>query len=210
VHALLLGGAVVVWAVLHSWLATTRVKHSVAQSVGSEAARAYRLVYNVVSVVSFVPVAWLLWSLPDRPLYEIPTPWAIGMRAIQVAAVVLAAVTLFQTGAFAFAGLSQILGETDNAGLSTTGFYRVVRHPLYLFGLIFIWLAPSMTLNQLVVTIVFSGYFFVGAVLEERRLVQEFGEAYITYRAKTPMILPRLRRRPRTHPDNRAEDGRTQ
>ena len=67
-----------------------------------------------------------------------------------------------------------------------------MRHPLYLFGLMFLWFSPAMTVNQLVVTIVFTAYLFIGPLLEERRLEQEFGSAYREYRAKTPMMFPRI------------------
>jgi methanethiol S-methyltransferase len=194
VQVVRLGGAVVAWAALHSWLASTKMKASAVKNLGPEASRAYRLAYNVISVISFAPVAWLLWSMPDRQIYAVPAPWAFAMLGIQGTAVALAAVTLVQTGASQFAGLSQILSHTESNQLSTTGFYGLVRHPLYLFGLIFIWLTPTMSVNQLVVTIVFTAYFFIGAVLEEQRLVQEFGEVYTTYRANTPMIIPRVRR----------------
>ena len=81
-----------------------------------------------------------------------------------------------------------------------TGFYALVRHPLYLFGLIFLWFSPQMSANQLVFTIVSSAYLFVGALLEEKRLVREYGAEYESYRAVTPMIIPRVRLRPRASP----------
>jgi protein-S-isoprenylcysteine O-methyltransferase Ste14 len=60
-----------------------------------------------------------------------------------------------------------------------------------------------MTLNQLTVNIVLTTYLFIGPILEERRLVQEFGAAYEDYRARTPMMIPGLKPGQRTS-DTRA------
>jgi protein-S-isoprenylcysteine O-methyltransferase Ste14 len=75
----------------------------------------------------------------------------------------------------------------------TNGLYRYVRHPLYTAGLLFIWLIPVMTVNLLALNIGLTAYLIVGARYEERKLVKEFGEEYLHYRERTPMLIPRLR-----------------
>jgi methanethiol S-methyltransferase len=35
-------------------------------------------------------------------------------------------------------------------------------------------------------------YILVGAVLEERKLLHEFGDVYARYQQETPMLLPRF------------------
>jgi protein-S-isoprenylcysteine O-methyltransferase Ste14 len=112
----------------------------------------------------------------------------------QAASLVLLFLAFLQTGPLAFVGIAQLAGERSSSGLATTGFYGLVRHPLYLFGLILLWLTPSMSVNQLTVSTVLTVYLFVGAILEERRLVKEFGSAYEDYRRNTPMIIPFTRR----------------
>jgi protein-S-isoprenylcysteine O-methyltransferase Ste14 len=37
---------------------------------------------------------------------------------------------------------------------------------------------------------IISGYFVVGAILEERKLVKHFGDAYRTYQQRVPMLFP--------------------
>ncbi len=136
----------------------------------------------------------MLWRLPDRQLYAIPAPWGAVMWAIQAGAAGLAVVTLLQTDALHFAGIAQVLGRSASGSLVQSGMYGIVRHPLYLFGLILLWFSPHMSANQLTVTIALTLYLFVGALFEERRLAGEFGEAYAAYKSRTPMIIPRVRR----------------
>lgn len=197
-QALALAGAVGLWAAVHSWLASIRMKDLARRHLGGAGARAYRLFYNVFSLVSLIPILLMWRVLPDRGLYDVAAPWAYLMLAGQAASLVLLFLAFLQTGPLAFAGIAQLMSEEASSGLTTTGFYGLVRHPLYLFGLIFLWLTPSMTVNQLTVSAVLTIYLFVGAILEERRLVRDFGAVYEDYRRDTPMIIPLARRATRT------------
>ena len=155
--------------------------------------RFYRFGYNIFSVVSFLPILWLMVALPDRMLYRIPSPWIYLSLAGQLAAVVLLVVGVLQTDTLAFVGLRQLFeGNERSSRLVTSGLYRWVRHPLYTAGLLFIWLTPVMSQNSLVVFIAATVYILVGALFEEHKLEREFGAAYCAYKAVTPMLIPGL------------------
>jgi len=83
-------------------------------------------------------------------------------------------------------------GDSKPADLVTTGLYGYVRHPLYSAGLVFIWFSPEMTVNRLVLWIVFSFYLLIGAWFEERKLLRDFGSTYAEYKARTPMLIPKI------------------
>ncbi|NOH03709.1 MAG: isoprenylcysteine carboxylmethyltransferase family protein [Chloroflexi bacterium] len=74
----------------------------------------------------------------------------------------------------------------------TRGLYRLVRHPLYTFSLVFIWLTPVMSQNSLALYTGATLYLLIGAYFEERKLLRDFGEAYAEYKRKTPMLIPGL------------------
>jgi protein-S-isoprenylcysteine O-methyltransferase Ste14 len=185
-----LAGAVVLWGALHSWLASLRAKAAAQRTLGATGSRWYRLAYNAFAAVSFVPVLVLLKALPDQGLYAVRPPWLYLMLAGEGAAAILLLFGLLQTDPIDFIGLREKHGNDPSARLITTGFYRWVRHPLYLFGLLLLWLTPVMTVNLLTVFLLLTAYIFIGAAFEERRLVQEFGSAYTEYRRRTPMIFP--------------------
>ena len=186
--------AVFIWGVVHSMTASLGVKGWARRTLGVTGMRFYRLGYNVFSVMSFLPVLWLMVVLPDRELYRIPAPWVYLSLAGQLLAVVILGTGVLQTGALSFVGLRQLVEEKEHSPrLVTGGVYRWVRHPLYTAGLLFIWLTPVMSLNSLVVFIAATVYILVGAFFEERKLEREFGQTYVEYKARTPMLIPGLK-----------------
>jgi len=76
------------------------------------------------------------------------------------------------------------------ARLSIRGPYCWVRHPFYFFGIVAIWACPSLTADRILFNLLFTGWIVLGAKLEERDLVAEFGNAYRAYQNTVPMILP--------------------
>ena len=88
------------------------------------------------------------------------------------------------------------------------GPYRWVRHPLYLFSLIIIWSGPVFTVDRLLHNGLWTIWILIGATLEERDLVDCFGEAYRSYQKTVPMLLPKSvkplipesRAHPKKHP----------
>jgi len=191
---LLLVLASIVWGVVHSILASHAVKEAARRFFGPVSDRLYRFSYNLFSVASLFPILMMLLTFPDQSLYAIPEPWVYLTVLLQGAAAFALIAGVMQTGPFEFAGLTQLsgLGTEATSKLVTDGLYAYVRHPLYTAGLVFIWAMPEMTLNRLVLWIVFSLYLVVGAFFEEQRMLKEFGQAYVDYKAKTPMLWPKF------------------
>jgi len=181
------------WGAVHSFLASLVAKNTVQIRAGQGPIRLYRLGYNVFAAASFLPVLWLMVSLPDQPLYRVPAPWSFLMLAGQVLAALLLVVGILETDTLSFVGLRQIVQGEKPASLVTTGLYRLVRHPLYTAGLLFLWLSPSVSVNSFTVYLALTAYILIGARFEERKLLREFGEAYAEYRKATPMLIPGLK-----------------
>jgi protein-S-isoprenylcysteine O-methyltransferase Ste14 len=187
-----------IWGVLHSLTASHAAKAFARKVLGDRHADGlYRLLYNVVSVVTFLPLMAVAAILPDQPLYRFPDqliPFTILIQVVCVIAVLLAVI---QVDLWSFMGLRQLLRWLENANtpdsparLIRSGMFALMRHPIYFFSLVALWLTPVMSLNTFTLFVCFTIYFWVGSIFEERKLVAEFGEDYKQIQQKVPRIVP--------------------
>lgn len=183
--------AMAIWGVVHSILASHFVKDILKGFLGGMM-RFYRLGYNALAVITFTPILYLTYGLPNRIIYQVPSPWNLLMIGGQLLSAILLLIAVLQTDTLSFVGLRQLFEDEGPGQLVTRGLYRVVRHPLYTFSLLFIWLTPTMSQNSLTLYIGVTIYVLVGAYFEERKLLRDFGDAYAEYRRKTPMLIPGL------------------
>jgi protein-S-isoprenylcysteine O-methyltransferase Ste14 len=184
--------ATVAYAAIHSLLASLEAKAWARQRFGPAADRWYRLFYNLFAIITGLPILALLSIFPGQLLYQIPFPWILISTLGQLASMIIFVFGVLQTDLWHFMGLRQIMTGTDDEHpiMITNGLYNWVRHPLYTCVLLLIWLMPVMTVNMLTIFILFTIYLIVGARLEEKRLVHEFGDQYRTYQERVPMLLP--------------------
>lgn len=196
---LLLIFAIFVWGFVHSLLASSPTKERVRRWFGAGSDRWYRLSYNMIGILTFLPILGLLAMDPGETLYMIPSPWSYLALAGQLLAVAALGIGLLQTGVWSFLGFEQLLVQSagSESRMVTSGLYRWVRHPLYTAGLVFIWMTPVMTVNLLVLNIGLTIYLVVGAIYEERKLVREYGDDYISYQHDVPMLIPLVKGRPK-------------
>jgi len=80
--------------------------------------------------------------------------------------------------------------EPSGLEFSMKGFYRFVRHPLYLGFTIAFWAAPRMTVGHLVFAVATVAYMLLAVQLEERDLVRVYGNVYRAYRKRVSMLVP--------------------
>jgi protein-S-isoprenylcysteine O-methyltransferase Ste14 len=185
--------SLLLWGLIHSILASLSFKSFLASLLGKSLMRGYRLFYNIFSLVTFLPILYLVATLPNAPLYSVPAPVSYAMILGQGLGAVLLIVGVLQTDTLSFVGLRQLVREESPAALVTNGLYRLVRHPLYTAGLLILWLSPQVTVNSFTLYVGATVYILVGAYFEERKLLREFGAVYAEYKSKTPMLIPWLK-----------------
>ena len=143
-------------------------------------------------------LALLLWQW--RPIPEIV--WRVADPQLAAAFIGLSLVgwlivllSTFMISHFELFGLYQVimnlLGRTiPSAQFKTPYLYKFVRHPIYLGFIIAFWATPVMTVGHLLFAAVTTAYILVGIFLEERDLVETFGDEYRRYRARVSMLVP--------------------
>jgi len=60
---------------------------------------------------------------------------------------------------------------------------------MYFAVIIYLW-CQTFRLTDIVVNSVLTAYVIIGTMLEERKLVLEFGASYIQYQKEVPMLIP--------------------
>ena len=182
------------WGALHSLMISRGVVTRLERRFGDRY-RYYRLFYNVTAVLTLVPVLLFSRSLSREPFFT----WTGAWRPVQLL-LAMGALALFYWGARhydlqQFLGLRQIRehesgkGLTRAGGLDRSGVLGLIRHPWYAGGILLLWARP-LDGAALVTSLVLSLYLVVGAFLEERKLVAEFGEEYRRYQQEVPMFFP--------------------
>ena len=187
------------WCVVHSVLISRSLTTRLAAAM-PRLYSYYRLLYVVFSVVSIAPPLWYQSTVPAVLFFSWPFPWNV-LRWLGI----LAGVAVIYAGARrydqrVFFGLAQIRSRgKDAAGekiaFSRSGILGRIRHPYYSGGIVFLLFWGDVTSVTVITRVVLIAYLVIGTVIEERKLLLEYGEEYESYRQSVPMFLPRLRRR---------------
>ncbi len=96
---------------------------------------------------------------------------------------------------FELFGLHQVANNLAGRSMPVPRFrtplyYQFVRHPIYLGFIIAFWAAPTMTAGRMLFAAVTTAYIVVGILLEERDLVDLFGDEYRRYKDRVSMLVP--------------------
>lgn len=191
--------SVMLYGALHSLLAATRVKETLKGKIGPLTDRTYRLFYNLLGGITFIPTLLMVGLHPGALLYRLPFPWSTLGFLLQGAAVLAILAGLKQTGPMEFLGLEQLSGkggEEEEVEFVVQGLYRWVRHPLYTAGLLFLWSTPFLTVSTLAMNLALTLYIILGSLHEESRLLDQFGETYRAYQRQVPSLIPQPWRPP--------------
>jgi methanethiol S-methyltransferase len=183
------------FAVQHSVMARVAFKRWWTRIVPPSAERStYVLATNlclVVLIAGWHPIADDVWRVTAQP-----------SRTLLIAAGLVGWATAFLStfliDHFDLFGLRQALarlrGQLPTEHKFATPFlYRAVRHPLYLGFLIAFWATPRMTVGHLLFAVATTGYILLAVRFEERDLIGAFGQQYLDYRRRVPMLIPGLR-----------------
>lgn len=192
-EALLINAALLtVFAVQHSVMARPAFKRMWTRIIPKQAERStYVLLSSLALILLFrlwQPMGGVVWNV-EQPVFRavLYGLFALGFLVVLVSTFLINHFDLF--------GLRQVYlylcgKEYTQLRFGTPILYRHVRHPLYLGWLLAFWATPTMTIAHLVFAVATTAYIFIAIQLEEKDLIDAYGNDYRRYRESVPMILP--------------------
>ena len=195
-NAILLSSLWIGWCALHSLLIDPAVIAAVEGRLPA-ASRYYRLLYNLLALTTFLPLALVTFLAGGPPVFAWHG-WGQAARAL----LLVAAFLLFWGGGKRYdmrhlLGLTQLrtgqssLLLTDSPEFAADGVFGMVRHPWYLGSLLLLWSAlPEYPVARVLAAVILSCYLVIGTVLEERKIVARYGESYRAYQRRVSMLFP--------------------
>ncbi len=134
------------------------------------------------------PMPTVVWQVADPQI-------AMAITGLSLVGWVLVFTSTFLINHFELFGVHQVVNNLVGRDMPAVRFrtpvlYKVIRHPIYLGFIIAFWVAPTMTVGHLLFAAVTTAYIFVGIFLEERDLVDLFGDEYKRYRERVSMLVP--------------------
>jgi methanethiol S-methyltransferase len=180
------------FAVQHSVMARRQFKQWLTRYVPQPVERSVYVLFASLALIllfwQWRPIPAVVWQIADPQI-------AIAVMALSFFGWLLVLTSTFLINHFELFGLSQVvnnvIGRTMPAPrFKTPAFYKFVRHPIYLGFIIAFWAAPTMTVGHLLFAAVTTAYIFLGIFLEERDLVELFGDDYRRYKQRVWMLIP--------------------
>lgn len=183
--------SIIVYFALHSFLATGFAKNKLLLKLVPH--QYYRLFYNSLATLLLLPCVAQYFSLEKMDLLNKSwTIWPGILLSIAGLIWVIKALNGYDLGEFS--GISQLnkVQKPKHNVLKTNGLNALVRHPLYFGTLLLVWgmfLIFPNNAAQIIASLT-TLYLIVGTILEERKLEQQFGDVYRSYRTQVPMLIP--------------------
>ena len=146
------------------------------------------------AIVTFIlcllwqPMPAIIWQAENAVVYY-------SLLAVGLSGWALVFYSTFLINHFDLFGLRQVWlyfrgKEYTHLPFRLNSLYKYVRHPIMSGVFIGIWFTPVMTVGHLLFALGMTSYILIGVYHEEKDLVRNFGERYLSYMRSTSRFFP--------------------
>ena len=185
----------IAYCALHSYLISTGFTNRMIRLLRDYYAF-YRLFYVVLSLLLLIPLIKYTGQVDTRTIITYAYPFSLVRQALAAGALALFFYAFFfDYDALSFFGIRQILGFGKAKDIASAtqirknGLLGIIRHPMYLALIVYLW-CHTFRVMDLMINVILTIYIVIGTKLEEKKLVLEFGDAYLRYQQEVPMLIP--------------------
>jgi protein-S-isoprenylcysteine O-methyltransferase Ste14 len=187
------------YCALHSYLISIRFTNIITRFLKNYYAF-YRLFYVLFSLVLLVLLINYTTQLDNEIIISYSYPLSVIRYILMYGSLLIFFwAFFFDYDSLSFFGIRQILsfGKVKKVNpsdeIKKNGLLGVIRHPMYLCLIIYIWTQTFKKID-IIVNAILTIYVIIGTLLEEKKLVLEFGDAYVKYQNEVPMLIPFTKR----------------
>lgn len=188
---------ITLFAIQHSGMARKAFKHWWLRFVPAPIERA---TYVLFSSAVLALMIWL-WQPVSITVGRIESPLAVALlTSVYWLGWALVLVATFLISHLELFGIKQALDtvlrlKAPDTSFKTPLLYKWVRHPMYAGFLMAFWATPHMTVGRLVFAVTCTLYIVIGSRLEEKDLLELFGDPYRRYQQRIGRLIPFVGRR---------------
>jgi len=190
----------IAYCLFHSFLISTSFTGLMARLLRNYYAF-YRIFFVFISVALLIPLISYTDRFDSNIIITYAPPLNIARYILTAGSLIIFFWAFFlDYDSLSFFGIRQILtfGKTKRINpsedLKRNGLLGVVRHPMYFALIIYLW-CQTFTFADIIVNIVLTAYIIMGTVLEEKKLILEFGDTYVKYQKEVPMLVPFIKKK---------------
>jgi protein-S-isoprenylcysteine O-methyltransferase Ste14 len=181
----------IIYFAVHSFLAANVVKQWFKLHL-PVISKYYRMLYNIIAIIGLLILIQITFS--DSKLLFTTNRMSNGIAVVLfLTGSGILAISFYTFDKMEFLGLRKP-EKNDQSKLVVSGIYQYMRHPLYsgtffLVAGVLLWHPTVAIALFFAITIL---YIEIGSRLEERKLTEEFGQAYSTYAETVKRYFPYL------------------
>lgn len=176
------------------------IRKTFKQWMGQFVPKAYQgAIYSIASGLVLTTLI-VFWQPSHHYLIILPLWCRVLLHTLYISMGLIAVMALRSIPQVDVLGINPLVNTRGNvsepSSINTPEFiargpYRWIRHPIYMACILATWSTPHITPDRMMFNLLFTIWVCCVVHLEEKDLIDHFGDPYREYQAKVPIFIPR-------------------